>query len=62
MTPADATAFAKGWLRDVDMGREPDHDGDNGRGFRVFTEAWGKVAGHTYAICAIEPVWACYGK
>lgn len=62
MTAEDAASFVSGWLRNVDMGPEPDHDGDNGRGFRLFTEAWGHVAGHTYTICAIEPQWAMYGK
>src|SRR5512142_460112 len=32
-----AVSFVWGWLTtSVDYGREPDHDGDNSRGFRVF--------------------------
>lgn len=55
--------FARGWLKQgATWTREPDHDGDNGRGFRVFAEDWGHVAGHHYALLAVQPVWALYGK
>ena len=54
--------FVENWLKDVDYGREPDHDGDNGKGWRIFTEAWGHVAGHHYAIVGVQPMWAMYGK
>ncbi len=57
-----ATDFVKGWLAQVDYGREPDHDGDNGKGWRVFTESWGHVAGHIYTVVAVQPAWAMYGK
>lgn len=63
MMHADAVEFIDGWLRNgAEYGREPDHDGDNGKGFRVFTEGWGHVAGNTYTICAIQPAYAMYGK
>lgn len=39
-----------------------DHDGSDGKGFRVYTEDWGHVAGMWEAICAIQPIWAWYGK
>lgn len=42
--------------------RGPDHDGDNGRGFRVYNESWGRVGGDSYAFAAVEPEWAWYGK
>jgi hypothetical protein len=58
----DVHGFVRGWLRTVDRGTQPDHDGDNGHGFRVFTEDWGHVFDHQYAICGIQPVWAMYGK
>lgn len=58
----DAIQFVAGWLRNVPRGRRPNHDGDNGEGWRVFTESWGHVAGHQYAIVAAQPVWAMYGK
>ena len=58
----EAIAFVSGWLKNVDRGHQPDHDGDNGHGWRVFTEAWGHVAGEHYAIVGVQPAWAMYGK
>lgn len=58
----DVPQFVKGWLRSADYGQEPGHDGSNQRGWRVFTEAWGHVAGYHYAITGIQPAWAMYGK
>jgi len=57
-----STEFVEGWLEKVPFGSEPDHDGDNEKGWRVFTEDWGHVAGHNYAIAGIQPAWAMYGK
>lgn len=54
--------FAEKWLSNTDYTDQPDHDGDNGKGFRVYTTDWGFVDGHRYAICAVEPAWAMYGK
>jgi hypothetical protein len=62
MVLSDAINFVKGWLRTRELVDEPDHDGSNGKGWRVFTEAWGHVAGFHYAICGIQPAWAMYGK
>lgn len=61
---ADETiAFAWGWLqRAKPSTQEPDHDGDNERGFRVFSEAWGEVFNQYEAFVAITPIWAMYGK
>lgn len=39
-----------------------DLDGCLGRGFRVFNETWTHVGESPYAICAIQPIWAWYGK
>lgn len=58
----EATAFVLGWLKRADYGHQPDHDGDNEKGWRAFNEDWGHVAGHHYAIIAIQPAWAMYGK
>lgn len=55
-------AFVKGWLAHVEPEEEPDHDGHNGPGWRVFTEQWGHVAGHHYAIVGVQHAWAMYGK
>jgi len=54
--------FIRGWLLSTDYGREPDHDGDNGKGWRIFTEGWGHVNGCVYAIVGVQPVWAMYCK
>jgi hypothetical protein len=54
--------FIKAWLEDQNYGSQPDHDGDNGRGWRVYNESWGHVDHDPYAFLAIEPAWAMYGK
>lgn len=58
----EAIPFVIGWLKRADRGPQPDHDGDNGKGWRVFTDSWGHVAGHQYTIAAVQPIWAVYGK
>jgi hypothetical protein len=62
MDLAETLGFVNGWLNKVDFGKEPDHDGSNGKGWRVFTETWGRVAGYSYTVCAVQPAWAMYGK
>ena len=59
---AGAADFAARWLAEADYGKQPDHDGDNGRGWRAYVEGWGHVDGHHRAIVAISPSWAIYGK
>jgi hypothetical protein len=54
--------FIKSWLETAPYGPQPDHDGDNGRGWRVYNESWGHVADEWQAFAAIEPVWLMYGK
>lgn len=56
------TQFVQNWLKVVDYGPQPDIDGSSDHGWRVFTERWGHVAGFHYAIVAIQPEWALYGK
>jgi hypothetical protein len=58
----EAIVFVAGWLRRAPLGQEPDHDGCNEPAWRVFTEQWGHVAGHHYAIVAVQPAWAMFGK
>ncbi len=60
-----AAELAWGWL--LNQPEESfrdyyDHDGSNGRGFKVYNEAWGHVAGSHYAFLGVLPVWAWYGK
>lgn len=55
--------YAWEWLTSAaEYGPEPDHDGSNGRGWRVYNEDWGHVAGRWDAFFAVQPVWAMYGK
>ena len=54
--------FVKSWLTFVDYGREPDIDGECGKGWTVYNESWGHVAGRWQAFVAIEPTWLLYGK
>jgi hypothetical protein len=55
-------AFIREWLSQQDYGPEPDHDGSNGKGWRVYNEAWTHVAGDNYAFLGVQPSWAWYGK
>lgn len=59
---AGAADFAKRWLHEENYGSQPDHDGDNGKGWRVYNESWGHVDGDWSAFVAVSPAWAMYGK
>ena len=54
--------IAEGWLESIEYPPEPDHDGSNGKGFRIFNEDWGHVDNNEEAFLAVSPVWAMYGK
>ncbi len=60
MEADQAFQFAKGWLeKSAKWGKEPDHDGDNGKGWRVFNQQ----SGFTHSVLvAVAPEWAQYGK
>ncbi len=63
MNPQETCDFAWGWFeRNKPLDKQPDHDGDNEKGFRVFNESWGHVFGEWEAFIAIKPIWAMYGK
>ncbi len=62
MTLEQAADFAAGWLDHASYGKQPDHDGDNGKGWRLYNESWGHVDGEWEAFVAVMPVWAMYGK
>lgn len=63
MDAEGAADFALRWLKDAaDYGRQPDHDGDNCRGWRLYNESWGHVGNHRSAIIAVLPAWAMIGK
>jgi hypothetical protein len=60
---ADGAAdFARRWLEQVEYGKQPDHDGDNEKGWRLYNENWGHIDGDNHAVIAVTPVWATYGK
>lgn len=59
---AGAADFATQWLAEQNYGPEPDHDGDNGKGWRLYCEEWGHVDNESQAFVAVQPVWAMYGK
>jgi hypothetical protein len=56
-----ATQFAWFWLQSSAaapcLEPEPDHDGDNKVGWRVYSEV-----GESQALLAVQPIWAMYGK
>lgn len=60
--------LAVAWLHErpaASYGREPDHDGDNKKGFCVFNTGPSLNTGKAreqYAIVAIKPVWIEYHK
>jgi hypothetical protein len=54
--------FAWNWLETAERGEQPDHDGENEAGWRVYCEGWGRVGDAQYSFVAIQPVWAMYGK
>lgn len=63
MDLAAAADFAHQWLMNAAVyGAEPDHDGSNGKGWRVYCEAYGHVGGQWQAFVAVQPAWAEYGK
>lgn len=62
LTLDKAISFVADWLSQADYGSQPDHDGSNGKGWRLFTNDWGHVAGHHYGIVGVQPAWAMYGK
>jgi len=62
-TAEAASDFAWHWLQEVaEYGPEPDHEGDNHKGFYLFTGFWGHVLGNSNGIIGIRPCWAMYGK
>jgi hypothetical protein len=62
MAAQDVLPVIKGWLAEQDFGKQPDHDGDNGKAWRLYNEAWGHVGNDWEAFLAVQPAWAMYGK
>ncbi len=58
-----AAEIAFEWLTTADYGPQPDHDGDNEKGWRCFTEGWGQIGGYGHAsFVAVAPQWLMHGK
>lgn len=57
-----ATEFAWHWLQEQNYGAEPDHDGSNHKGWRVYNESWNRIGSEWGAFVAIKPEWMMYGK
>ena len=62
MTVDLAAAFLWGFLGTTAYPPEPNHDGENVKGWRVYNEDWTHVAGRWEASFAVEPVWMMAGK
>ena len=50
------------WLGEAKFGPEPDHDGDNMKGFQIYNEQWGHVDNKWQACFAVRPKWIMLGK
>lgn len=63
MNKDQATAFAWGWIEaNKPKGGQPDHDGDNDKGWHIFVDGWGHADSRWQGFCSIEIIWAMYGK
>lgn len=62
MKAAGAADFSICWLAEAVYPPEPDHDGDNSKGWCLYNEAWGHVGNSWAAIVAVKPRWAMHGK
>ena len=68
--PFNPNDFIWGWFNnqnpdDFNLERwekKIDFDGSLGNGFRIFTQDWGHVLDSSYAIFAVKPIYAWYGK
>ncbi len=50
--------IALAWLREAKYDAQPDHDGDNKKGWHIFQSR----SNFYTIICSIEPRWTTYGK
>lgn len=62
MSYNQAAQFAFNWLSQVEYPKVPDVDGDVEKGWTVHRDEWGFVHNSSYAIVAVQPSWAMYGK
>lgn len=58
-----AATIAYEWVVNANYPKEPDHDGDNKKGWRLYKESWGHIDNYGWqSMCAVEPMWIEYGK
>ncbi|QDP55317.1 MAG: hypothetical protein Tp176DCM1853251_1 [Prokaryotic dsDNA virus sp.] len=51
------------WLKAQPYPSEPDHDGDNEKGWLIWKDSWGKIEGHDYhSFLGVRPAWIIFGK
>lgn len=62
MSMNEAIPFVYGWLKNANPGPQPDHDGHNEEGWRLFNTNLSGGAECRNALFAVQPVWAMYGK
>jgi hypothetical protein len=61
--PDRCADMAWDWLQKSEYPRQPDHDGDNKKGWLLRTDGWGEVDGFGYQyFIAVEPMWIMFGK
>lgn len=55
--------FVWNWLKNTKYPKQPDHDGDNSKGFFITNgDGWGHVNGSFYSIVAVQPEYMMHGK
>lgn len=62
MAACDLTDTVWAWLNEAEYPETPKHDGSNTKGFRVYTETWGRIGDDRYSFLAIQPCWIEHGK
>ena len=60
----DCAIIANNWLdKKAVYPPEPNHDGDNEKGWLLYCDDWGHIADYGYhAFMAVKPIWCMYGK
>lgn len=62
LTAEDLAPIIFAWLASADYGKQPDHDGDNYKGWRLYNDHWAQVANRWEAKLAVKPMWMMAGK
>jgi hypothetical protein len=63
LTAESAPDFLWGFLREMEYPAEPDHDGDNEKGYHITSgDGWGMIGDSNYALLQVLPLWMMHGK